>query len=208
PISEYDSYINITKSDKIGEIINSEQNEYRDQQPVRIVCIVSKVKNQITKNNQMMAFVQVEDRYGSIEVIVFPNVYSQFGMLLNQGNPVEIRGNISIREDEEPKVICREILKVTDKKNYSPNNAQIQKSETKKDNKSQKLYLRIDNLDTDKYMKAKRVLEIFDGNTPVVFYLTDTDKKLLAPKNMWVSLNKVMIKELKYQLGEENVVIS
>ena len=67
--------------------------------------------------------------------------------------------------------------------------------------------MRIDNLDTDLYFKAKRVLDIFDGNTPVVFYLTDTDKKLIAPKNMWVSLNKVMIKELKYQLGEENVVI-
>lgn len=205
PISEYDNYINITKSDKIGDIINSEQNEYRDQQAVRIVCIVSKVKNQITKNNQMMAFVQVEDRYGSIEVIVFPNVYSQFGMHLNQGNPIEIRGNISIREDEEPKVICREILKVTDKKNYSQPDIQPQKAE--KENKPQRLFLRIDNLDTDLYFKAKRVLDIFDGNTPVVFYLTDTDKKLIAPKNMWVSPNKVMIKELKYQLGEENVVI-
>ena len=48
---------------------------------------------------------------------------------------------------------------------------------------------------------------IFDGRTPVVFCLTESRRHVLAPATMWVSLNDVMIKELKYQLGEENVVV-
>ena len=49
-------------------------------------------------------------------------------------------------------------------------------------------------------------LTFFDGRTPVIFYLTDTKRKVKAPSSMWVDINPVMIKELKYQLGDENVV--
>jgi DNA polymerase-3 subunit alpha len=205
PISEYDDYINAIKADKIGDIIHPEQREYKDKQVVRIVCIVSKIKNQVTKNNQMMAFLQVEDRYGSIEVIVFPDSYSKYGNLLGQSNVVEIHGTISIREDEEPKIICNEVLKIPE--NRKPI---IKENSPTKSNKNTppKLYLRIDNLDTTLYKKAVRVIDIFQGNTPVVLFLTDTQKRLIAPKNMWVSLNDVMIQELKYQLGDSNVVVS
>nr|WP_316611908.1 hypothetical protein [uncultured Ruminococcus sp.] len=46
-----------------------------------------------------------------------------------------------------------------------------------------------------------------DGRTPVIFYLADTKRQVKAPANMWVSLNEVMIRELKYQLGEKNVIV-
>ena len=57
------------------------------------------------------------------------------------------------------------------------------------------------------YYRAKRVTDIFDGRTPVIFYLTNSKRKVKAPLNMWVSLNDVMIKELKHQLGDENVAV-
>ena len=57
------------------------------------------------------------------------------------------------------------------------------------------------------YRRAKRVTDIFEGSTPVIFYLTDEKKQVRAPSNMWVCLNDVMINELKYQLGESNVVV-
>ena len=71
----------------------------------------------------------------------------------------------------------------------------------------QRLYIKIDNLNTELYRRAKRVLDIFDGRTPVIFYLSDIKKQVQAPSHMWVSLNDVMIRELKYQLGEKNVVV-
>ena len=71
----------------------------------------------------------------------------------------------------------------------------------------QALYLRVDDLDTPLYEKARRVLDIFDGSTPVIFYLTKSNRRVKAPSNMWVSLNDVMIGELKRQLGEHNVAV-
>jgi DNA polymerase-3 subunit alpha len=203
PIDEYNDFIKAVKCDKIGNILDTESRMYKDNGSVHIVCIVSKLKNQVTKNNRMMAFVTVEDRYGSIEAIVFPDAYSRCGGLLVQGNVVEIFGTVNLKEDEEPKIICNEIRKVD--KNSVPQTSVA--TPKKPSSKPPKLFIRIDNLESALYKKAFRVLDIFEGRTPVIFYLTDTNKKLIAPEKMWVSLNDVMIKELKHQLGDENVVV-
>lgn len=200
PISEYDGYIDFIKADKIGDIINHEQTTYKDQSRVKVVCIVSKIKNQITKNNQMMAFIQVEDRYGSAEVIVFPNIYGKFGGLLMVGNVVEIHGTVNIREDEEPKIICNDVLKVDeDKKKFTKN---------KKNNKESRLYLRIDSLNSPLYEKTVNVLRGYKGNIPVVFCLTSNNKRLIAPEKMWVREDLNLIASLKEVLGDNNVVKS
>lgn len=218
PLNEYSAYADKAKTDKIGNIINQENdNLYVDGQNVRVLAIVSKVKTQITKNNQMMAFVNVEDQYGATEMLVFPNVYEKYASLFREGNVLDVFANISIKEDEDPKLMCNKVALVTkDSKPEAVNNSGfIRRTDTinSNNNSSQRptnkpitLYIRIDNLDGEKFIKAKRLLEIFEGRTPVVFYLTDTKKQFKAPMNLWVDLNNVLVKELKYQLGEENVV--
>ncbi|MCH5300713.1 MAG: DNA polymerase III subunit alpha [Ruminococcus sp.] len=218
PLNEYSAYADKAKTDKIGNIINQENdNLYVDGQNVRVLAIVSKVKTQITKNNQMMAFVNVEDQYGATEMLVFPNVYEKYASLFREGNVLDIFASISIKEDEDPKLMCNKVALVTkDSKPEAVNNSGfIRRTDTinpnnnssqRPTNKPMTLYIRIDNLDGEKFIKAKRLLEIFEGRTPVVFYLTDTKKQFKAPMNLWVDLNNVLVKELKYQLGEENVV--
>ena len=157
----------------------------------------------------MMAFVNVEDKYGSMEVVVFPNIYDKFAVFLNDGNAIIIRGTLNFKENEEPKIICDTIGKA--RSNAECNNSadlsvQSSAQNGNKSNSVSALYIRIDDLNTDKYDRAKRVLDIFEGKTPVIFYLTDSKRKVKAPSSMWVSLNDVMIKELKFQLGDENVV--
>ena len=204
PIDEFEDYIKAVKCDKIGDIINHENNRYKDKQKVRVVCIVSKVKTQITKNNLMMAFVTVEDRYGITEAIVFPNVFAKSGVHLSQGNVIEIFGTISVREDEEPKIIADEIRTVD--KNFVPK-PEPDTSKPVDKNKPVRLYLRVDNLESELYKRARQVTDIFEGRTPVIYYLTDTKKSFIAPDSMWVSLNDVMIDELKRRLGNENVAV-
>ena len=202
PIDEFEDYIKAVKCDRISDIITREDKRYRDRQKVRIVCIISKVKTQITRNNLMMAFVTVEDRYGVIEAIVFPNVFSRCGVHFSQGNVVEILGTVSMREDEDPKIIVDEARK-TDK-NYA---ATTDPQKPKQSQKPIRLYLRLDKLDGEMYTRARQVTDIFEGKTPVVYYLTDSKKSFAAPESMWVSLNDVMIAELKRRLGDENVVV-
>lgn len=208
PMDEYTEFSRIIKADRTGNIISNDSGLYFDGKKVTLVCIVSKVKTQLTKNNKMMAFVNVEDRYGAIEVVVFPNVYEKYAMYLSDGNAVLIRGTLNFKENEEPKLICDSIEKARTNEECKNSNYAINiQNKTLKsqiENPSA-LYLRIDDLNTNLYYRAKQVLDIFDGTTPVIFYLTKSNRKVKAPSSMWVSLNDVMIKELKYRLGDNNV---
>lgn len=219
PMDEYTKFASLSKADRIGDILNNDGNLYFDGKKVAVVCVISKIKTQLTKNNRMMAFATVEDRYGSLEVVVFPNVYEKYGMFLNDDNAVIIRGTLNFKENEEPKILCDTIDKARSNdecKNISLNKSSVDggvqnNSEYNQRNNSDKfrftaLYIKIDDLNTDQYYRAKRVLDIFEGNTPVIFYLANSKRQVKAPSSMWVSLNDVMIKELKHQLGEENVV--
>lgn len=210
PMDEYSDYFNAVKADRTGDIISNEGGLYFDGKKVSVVCVVSKVKTQLTKNNQMMAFATVEDRYGTIEIVVFPNVYEKFAVFLNDGKAIIVRGTLNFKENEEPKIICDTIGKAMSneecKNNPSALTAQKPVVNNARRQSPATLYLRIDDLNTDKFNRAKRVLEIFEGRTPVIFYLTNSKRKVKAPASLWVSLNDVMIKELKFQLGDENVV--
>lgn len=58
-----------------------------------------------------MAFINVEDKYGIMEAVVFPNVYEKSTILLNENIPVIIKGTLNFKENEEPKIICDSIAK-------------------------------------------------------------------------------------------------
>ena len=212
PMDDYTEFSRIIKADRTGEIISNDSGLYFDGKKVSLVCIVSKVKTQLTKNNKMMAFVNIEDRYGSMEAVIFPNVYEKYAMYLSDGNAVLMRGTLNFKENEEPKLICDTIEKARSNdecknNNYALNAGQQSHNNPQKsvNSKPSALYLRIDDLNTEQYFKAKRVLDIFEGPTPVIFYLTNSGRKVKSPSSMWVTLNDVMIKELKYQIGDKNV---
>ena len=162
---------------------------YFDGKKVSLVCIVAKLKTQLTKNNRIMAFVNAEDRYGMLEIVIFPNVYEKYSALLGAGGALLFRGTVNLKENEEPKIICDSIVSARTNEDCKNNPVAIkntehfsqnyQKQAVKTDTqKPSALYLRIDDLNTDKYNRAKRVLDIFDGRTPVIFYLTDTKRKV------------------------------
>ena len=91
-----------------GEYI-ARKNEYRDGQFVKYAGIITSVKKKYTKNNTIMAFVTVEDMYGSVEIIVFENCYNDSSKYLVEENIVMVEGRLSIREDDEPKIVARTI---------------------------------------------------------------------------------------------------
>lgn len=211
PMDEYTVFSERINADRIGDILSNENNLYFDGKKVSVVCIVSKFKTQLTKTNKLMAFVNVEDRYGSAEVVVFPNIYEKSAIFLGEGNAVLIKGTVNFKENEEPKIICDSIAAARTNEECKNNPLPSGTEDCGSDKHAKPLtpsalYLRIDDLNTELYIRAKRVLDIFEGTTPVIFYLTNSNRKVKAPSSMWVSLNDVMIKELKFQLGDKNVI--
>ena len=206
PLDDHTEFARLVKADLIGAILQNEGNAYPDGKQVCIVGVISHIKTQSTKSGKLMAFVTVEDRYGSMEAVVFPNIYEKYGLYLGETSVVIMRGTLNYKENEEPKLICDTVDKARTNeecKDHRPSPPQRNIPTAQ----PTALYLRIDDLNTELYEKARRVLDIFDGRTPVIFYLTNSKRKVKAPSSLWVSLNDVMIKELKYQLGENNVAV-
>ncbi|MEE0931069.1 MAG: hypothetical protein UIM53_08715, partial [Acutalibacteraceae bacterium] len=229
PMNEYDDISKAIRADKIININNAEDNhKYKDGDRVNVLGVLSNVKIRTTKNNQTMATAIIEDKSGNTEVLVFPQVLSQSGRLIADGSIVKIFGSISVREDENPKILCNEVTAIK-QVIENLNKSKVNNKDTKvlqdrslvsshqergyienipQKNKPKVLYLRIDNLESEKFLKVKNLLEIFEGNTPVVFSLSDNGKRMRAPRSLWVILNEPMINELRYLLGDENVFIS
>ena len=225
PVDRYKDIISRLKPDKIINICNADENRrYSDGDRAVVVGVLSNVKIRTTKNNQTMATAVIEDRSGSIEVMIFPQVFDKSGRLLSDGSVVRIAGSVSMREDEKVKLLCNDVTGIKQlyqeiAKGNSDDGKSLRNPETNTSvrsnadnisdskNKTHLLYIRIDNLQSEKFKKVKNLLEIFDGNTQVVFRLTDTGKKVSAPRSLWVMLNEPLVRELKYILGDENVFV-
>ncbi len=190
---------------QIGTIVNDEDSSFSDGEHIRVMGIITSVKKKITKNDTTMAYVTVEDTTGSIEMLVFPKIYLTFSHMLREGIVYVFDGRVSLREDEEPKIIC-DVIDYPDSVSSSFNKVDNFKAPKKQPSKKKKgLFLRFDSEDDERIKKASEYLDIFDGNFPVYFYYNDTKKYFLLPREKFISENEPLIRELKKLLGDENV---
>lgn len=87
----------------------SGKTKYKDGQNIKYAGIITSIKKKYTKNNKIMAFVTIEDLYGTAEIIVFENAYIKSGKSLVEENIVMVDGRLSIREDDTTTIIANEI---------------------------------------------------------------------------------------------------
>ena len=92
------------------------KQKYIDGQKVKYAGIISSIKKKYTKNNKIMAFVTIEDLYGTAEIIVFENAYLKAGKSLIEENIVMVEGRLSIREDDTTTIIANDIKDFGEKK--------------------------------------------------------------------------------------------
>ena len=104
-----------------GKLKKHKEDEY-----IKSAGIISKIKKKITRNNSIMAFITIDDLYGSYEVIVFESVYNKCSYSIEEEKVVLIDGRLSVREDEPTKIIATNIKEmVTEDSEYSKININI-----------------------------------------------------------------------------------
>ena len=99
-----------------NQMQNSKNIKYKDGQEVKYVGIISKIKKKFTKTNKIMAFITIEDLYGTAEVLAFENTYIKSGASLIEENIVLVKGRLSIRDGEKTTIIANEITNFSEKK--------------------------------------------------------------------------------------------
>ena len=71
--------------------------------------LISNVTVKLTKTNQNMAFITLEDLYGTVEVILFPRDYQKYRDLLVMDTGVYVRGRASVSE-ENGKLVAETVI--------------------------------------------------------------------------------------------------
>ncbi len=142
-----------------------------DQRPVQMGGIVAERKLKATKSGNMMAFVQLEDMYGVTEVLVFPKVFERCGSVLEKDAAVLLSGKLSVREEEEPKLLL-------DRAQPLAASAPAPHCGPQK-----KLYLK---LSEERRAEALEILAGTPGAIPVVLVDAQTRRGQQAPERYWV----------------------
>ena len=209
----------VARTDEIAQSAAGESDKYSDEQYVDVLAIVSDVKRKVTKSGANMAFVTLEDIYGSIEALVFPKVLERSADLLTPGSAVKAHGRISFTEEKDPKLVCEYFTAP-----YSP---EAMLAQGARDGQSaapagggkapvqirgyntayRGLYLRVPSMNDPLCRKALQYVEVFDGVTDLYLYALDEKKLVRAPARYRVAVNYALVAALKRLLGEENVAL-
>ena len=96
--------------------IQNAKPKFVDGQKVKYAGIITSIKKKYTRNNKIMAFITIEDLYGTAEIIAFENAVINAGKSLIEENIVVVDGRLSIRDDQEPTIIANEIKDLVEEK--------------------------------------------------------------------------------------------
>ncbi len=193
PLQEYEAKWrkNITKT--TGDFVLDEESGtargITDDEKAMIGGIITAKNVKYTKQNKAMAFLTVEDLYGSVEVIVFPREYERYHLLMQEEQKVFIRGRVSAEEDKNGKLICEKI--------YSFDDAR------------RELWIQFADRETFEQQENETLalLSGSDGQDQVVIYLAKEHAMKRLGANMTVFANNKLVNELNKKLGEKNIKV-
>ncbi|MBS5925999.1 MAG: DNA polymerase III subunit alpha [Clostridium sp.] len=173
---------------ELEESMISEEPVINDNDTVIIGGILTEVNQKVTRNNTMMAFLKLEDLTGTIEVIVFPKALDRLRHIIKEDTLVKLKGRVSIKEDELPKVIC-ENIEGLEKVNGN------------------KLYIRVKDRVAIREANndIKKIIGDCVGNTPIYLFDAERRQNYRLSKDKWINEDDEVIENLKSHFGEENV---
>ncbi|MBQ6678809.1 MAG: DNA polymerase III subunit alpha [Lachnospiraceae bacterium] len=143
----------------------------------------------VTKNSQLMAFITIEDLYGSVEVLVFPKDYERYKTQLVEDEKILVAGRVSIGDEAEGKLILESMLPFADV--------------------PKELWLQFEDRTAyeELYPAAEEIFSPFDGENGVVVYLKKEHAKKNLPPSMSVRVCPELLNALKACIGEKNVAV-
>ena len=203
PLDDYKRSLKLQTSIEIGNI--QEEHKKFEETPMEMVSdlislkdrdrvviggILNQVSRKVTRNNTIMAFATLEDLSGMMELVVFPKTLEKCNSLIHEDLMVVVKGRLSFKEDEEPKLLCEEIKPL---ENIN----------------SDKVYIKVE--DKEKAMAIgkplKVLLEPYKGDSAVYIFAAKERQSFRMNREAWVDINTEVISILKEKFGEENVKV-
>ncbi|WP_443770168.1 DNA polymerase III subunit alpha [Anaerostipes sp.] len=164
------------------------KTKIHDQQSCILGGIISELTVKLTRRNQNMAFLTLEDLRGTVDVVVFPRQFAAYQSLLKEDAKIFIKGTAQVSE-EESKLICNQIASF--------------------DGISQELWIQFQN--KNKFFEAelllKETLSAYKGNCPVVVYCKEERAVNRLGHDFMINGDEELMILLKKRYGKENIRI-
>ncbi len=166
----------------------AELAEAGDKRTVSVGGIITAVRSLYTKKGKPMAFVRLEDLTGSVEVVVFSDLYEKHLDLFKEDSLLIIKGRTDIKEEEDPKLIAESVTPLTQK--------------------TKQLLLKISaDRDIGCLVRLKQLLLAEQGQIPVYLYFEKKKRMLLLEEEYWAQDNGECLQRLEDLLGPDTVKI-
>jgi len=142
-----------------------------------------------TKNDKTMAFLELEDLYGVVEVVVFPRDYERNSKYLVEDAKVFVTGRVSLEEDKNGKLICEKIIPFEEI--------------------GRKVWIRFDTM--EQYSLAGRelldILKESEGRDQVIIFVAEGKQKKVLPKEYNIRADEVLLAKLGEKFGTNNIKV-
>lgn len=216
PLSEYKSELDRKTSinmKKINELKEDEKTymKLHDREVIMGGMVIAK-RIMTTKRNEIMAFITLEDLYGAIEVVVFPQTLKKFNILLNDDSIILIKGAISI-DGDEAKLIARDIKDINEEYRFNSEKISFDLKGNSNKPKSKQMNVRIDTVgDEELLMKVFKITRKYPGKDRLILLPKDQNIDMDKPitykvPGMYINADEELKKELGSLVGKLNIEI-
>lgn len=199
PMDEYRDAARHAGAVPIGPILDDFANEagpqeYMDGQHVTLAGVVESSRTRTTKNGTLMAYIQLEDDTGTMELLAFQRALDTGGGYVAANAALLVSGRISVRDEKEPQLMVDTIRPLSDLGPGGTDEAPP---------KERKLWLRLPSYDAKVMRRIELLCEMFPGRERMIVVFADTGRRVGAECGIHPSL----VEELGEMLGSENVVV-
>ncbi len=164
-------------------------NTVTDGQEVALGGLVTAVTKKLTKTNQTMAFLTLEDMYGTCEIICFSRVYDKNKEILKEDEKILVKGKASF-DERGVKVIADSFTRLSDI--------------------PRKLWISFPDMEAYNSGAAEleSLLKESDGKNIVKIYLAKEKAVKEYPKSMGVAITTDFVEKLREKYGSESVKVT
>ena len=171
-----------------------------DDRQVVMGGILTALRPKATKKGAMMGFITLEDLTGQIECLLFPRIFERYSKLLELDMPVLLTGHLSVREEEDTKLLVDVVEPLVQLPPPEEPMSDIERAKRS----PVKLYLRMQRSQMD---EVKEVLQRQPGKVPVYMNFPDEGITLLAPRDWWCEDAEDMLATLMTTLPEKDMKV-
>ena len=166
---------------------NQKEDGIRDEETCVVGGLLIGINKRITKKNDMMAFLTIEDSSGTVEAVAFPRTFEMAKDILTEDRKIFVKGRVQKNDEGEAKLIAEKIIAF--------------------ENLPKEIWIQF--ADKEEYRKReeelKKILRENGGKTEVIIFLKKEKAMKQLPATLAIEEGEAIKEVLMETFGKENV---